>query len=314
MRALHVPASGQQPRLSDLPMPTPGEGEVLIRVRAAALNPLDHSIAIGRLAGVFPHEYPLVLGRDAAGTVTAVGPNAAGVAVGDDVIAHIPLAPPVRAGTLAEYAVIPAASVATRPAELDPVTAAAIPLAGGAALAAADATAAQPGQTVLVVGAAGGVGSYAVQLLAARGATVLATGTAEDTERLTRLGAATVVDHTAAPVTDQISASHPGGVEALIDLVTHSPDALPLTIVRPGGRVVSTLGAAQEEALGPVGLAGFNIFAAPDAELIGRIAAEAAAGRLTVDVQAVLPLDDAIHGLAAIAAGRGRGKTVIALD
>src|SRR5918999_968348 len=118
MRALHIPSAGEQPRLSDLPVPEVGEGTVLIRVRAAALNAIDNGIAAGIMADAIPHAYPLVLGRDAAGVVEAVGAGVDHVTAGDEVIAHILLAPPVQAGTLAEYAVVPAAAVTPKPAEL----------------------------------------------------------------------------------------------------------------------------------------------------------------------------------------------------
>src|SRR5581483_4674276 len=120
--------------------------------------------------------------------------------------------------------------------------------AGTAALAAVDAVKPRPGATVLVVGASGGVGSYTVQLLAARGVTVLATGPAGDADRLVKLGAAQVLDPTAEPVVNQVRAAHRGGVDALIDLVAREPERMPLLAVRAGGRVVSPLGAAD----GPV--------------------------------------------------------------
>jgi NADPH:quinone reductase-like Zn-dependent oxidoreductase len=194
MRALNVPAAGEQPRLSDLPTPEVTEGTVLIKVKAAGLNAFDNAVAAGRLVQMVPHEYPLVLGRDAAGVVQGVGAGVDHVDVGDEVIGHVLLAPPLQAGTLAEYALVPAAGVAIKPAGLDFVSAAALPVAGAAAVAAVTAIDPQPGQTVLVNGASGGVGSFAVQMLTARGAIVLATGTAEDTDRLTTLGAAAVVD------------------------------------------------------------------------------------------------------------------------
>jgi NADPH:quinone reductase-like Zn-dependent oxidoreductase len=311
MRAVNVPAAGEQPVLSDLPVPEVTEGTVLVAVKAAGLNAVDNAIAAGMMAQMFPHEYPLVLGRDAAGVVEAVGAGVDHVAVGDEVFGHMLLAPPVKAGTLAEYALLPAAAVAAKPAALDFVTAAAIPLAGTAASDAVDAADPQPGQAVLVVGATGGVGSYAVQLLAARGATVVATGTAGDTANLAALGAATVIDYTAAPVAEQVLAAYPDGVDALIDLVAYAADALPLAAVRKGGKVASTLGAADEQTLAAAGLTGRNIMAGPVREVIATLAEQAAAGTLKVDVTTVLPLDQALDGLATIANRQARGKIVV---
>lgn len=311
MRALNVPAAGEQPRLSDLPVPGPVEGTVLVRVKAAGLNAIDNALAAGMMAEMLPHVYPLVLGRDAAGVVEAVGAGVDHVAVGDEVIGHMLLAPPIQAGTLAEYALLPAAAVTRKPAGLDFTTAAALPLAAAAAKAAVDAVEPEPGQTVLVVGAGGGVGSYAVQLLAARGVTVVATGTAADAGRLTALGATTVVDYTAGPVTEQARASYPDGVDALIDLVAYTPDSAPLDVVRKGGKVASTLGAADEEALAAAGLTGTSVMAAPVRELIAELAALAAAGTLKVDITTVLPLEKATDGLATLASGAARGKIVV---
>src|SRR4051812_34609346 len=98
MRAVHVPAAGVQPELGDLPIPEVTSGTVLVRVKAAALNPVDNAIAAGMLAAMMPHEYPLVLGRDAAGVVEAVGEGVDHVAVGDEVLGHVLLAPPLQAG------------------------------------------------------------------------------------------------------------------------------------------------------------------------------------------------------------------------
>lgn len=313
MRALHVPAAGEQPQLSELPVPEAAEGTVLVRVKAAGLNAIDNALAAGMMARLLPHEYPLVLGRDAAGVVEAVGAGVDHVEVGDEVVGHVLLAPPVKAGTIAEYAVLPAAAVTTKPAALDFVTAAALPLAGTAAIAAVDAVDPRPGQTVLVVGASGGVGSYAVQLLAQRGATVLATGAADDAARLTDLGAATVIDYTRGPVADQVLAAHPDGVDALIDLVAYAPDGLPVSAVRKGGKVASTLGAANDEVLAGLGLTGANIMAGPVREVIGSLVEQAAAGALKVDISSVLPLDQAGAGLATLARGKARGKIVVEL-
>jgi len=314
MRALHVRAAGEQPQLSELPVPAVTDGAVLIKVKAAGLNAIDNGIAGGVMAGMIPHEYPLVLGRDAAGVVEAVGAGVDHVAAGDEVFGHVLLAPPIQAGTLAEYAVLPAASVAPKPAGLDFLSAAALPLAGAAASASVDAVDPRPGQTVLVVGASGGVGSYVVQLLAARGATVVATGTPDNDVRLTKLGATTVVDHTTGTVADQVLATYPDGVDALIDLVSYTVDGLPLAAVRKGGAVASTLNAADEATLAGHGLSGSNIMAGPVREVIASLAEQVAAGTLVVDVTTVLPLDQAAEGLATIAAGNARGKIVVTMD
>jgi NADPH:quinone reductase-like Zn-dependent oxidoreductase len=261
-----------------------------------------------------PHEYPLVIGRDAAGVVEAVGAGVEGVSVGDEVLGHVLLAPPISAGTLAEYAVLPAATVTPKPAGLDFVTAAAIPLAGAAAAQSVEAIDPQPGQTVLVNGASGGVGSFAVQLLAARGVTVVATGTAADAERLTALGATTVIDHTAGPVAEQVRAAYPDGVDALVSLFGMDPAGTPIAAVRSGGKVAGVAAVPDEETLAAAGLTGTSVMAAATREVVAPLAEQAAAGTLQVSVAEVLPLDQAAEGLGRLASGGVGGKLVVTLD
>jgi NADPH:quinone reductase-like Zn-dependent oxidoreductase len=313
MRALHVPAAGQPPVVADIPTPEVTEGTVLVRVRAAALNAIDNAIAGGMLAQMIPHEYPLVLGRDAAGVVEAVGAGVDHVQVGDEVFGHVLLAPPLHAGTLAEYTLLPADAVAVKPAGLDFATAAALPLAGAAAVAAVDAVDPKPGQTVLVNGASGGVGSYAVQLLAARGVTVVATGAPVDAERLSALGAHDVVDFTAGDVTDQVLDLHPEGVDALVNLAGFTVDDVPLGAVRPGGRVATTTRVPDEQVAGEAGLSAASVMAHPVREVIAALADQAASGSLAVDVATRLPLEEAASGLSTIASGQAHGKIVVEL-
>ena len=125
MRALNVPAVGEHERVSDLPVPSVTAGTVLVRVTAAGLNAVDNFVAIGMLGRRWPRAFPVILGRDAAGVVEAVGPGVTHVQVGDEVVGTVPLATPIQAGTLAEYALMPADSVAAKPAGLDFVSAAA---------------------------------------------------------------------------------------------------------------------------------------------------------------------------------------------
>jgi len=186
-------------RLPDLPVPEVTEGTVLVKAQAAALNPVDNALAAGTMAQMIPRQYPLVLGRDAAGTVEAIGPGEhqrGGRRRGDR--AHA-ADPPVRLGTLGHHA-LPATAVTAKPAGRDFTTAAAIPLAGTAALAAVDAIGVKPGQVILVAGAS----AYAVPLLAARGAAIVTTGAADDAARLTRLGAAAVADYTRGDLAGQV--------------------------------------------------------------------------------------------------------------
>lgn len=307
MRALTVLEAGAPPVVAEIPTPQAGPGEVLVKIAVASLNAVDAAIA----AGMMPHEYPLVIGRDAAGVIEAVGEGVEGLAVGDAVIGAATFAPPLQAGTIAEYAVFPVATVTPKPAGLSFAAAASLPIAGATAVAAVDAVSPEPGDVVLVTGAAGGVGSFVVQLLAERGATVLATGRSTDAARLTDLGAAQVLDYTTGSLVDQVLAGYPNGVDALVDLANHAAADLPLDAVRAGGRVSSPNSAAQGEALDSRGLTGFNVGANPVREVVGPLAEAAASGALKVDVTSVIELDDAAGGLEIFGAGHSRGKTVI---
>ncbi len=314
MRALHVPAAGAKPEIGEVPTPTATEGTVLVRVKAAGLNAIDNGIASGMMAGMLPHEYPLVLGRDAAGVVEAVGAGVEGIDVGDEVLGHVLLAPPIQAGTLAEYAVLPAASVVPKPAGLDFTTAAAIPLAGAAAAQAVEAVEPQSGQTVLVNGADGGVGSYAVQLLAARGVTVIATGEADSVERLTGLGASTVIDYKTADLVEQVRAAHPDGVDALVNVGGFDPTAVPVGAVRNGGKLAATAAVPDDDTLAAAGVTATQIMARPTRDVVEPLVEQAAAGTLRVDVAQVLPFDQAASGLATLAAGKANGKLVVKVE
>jgi NADPH:quinone reductase-like Zn-dependent oxidoreductase len=312
MQAVVVQGPQQEPTLAEVPVPEVAAGHVLVRVQAAGVNAIDNAIAGGMLRAMMEHDDPVVLGRDAAGVVETVGDQVTGVAVGDTVVGHVLLAPPIKHGTLAEYAVLPAETLVQVPDGLDPVTAAAIPLAGATAVACVDAVAPQNGEVVLIAGASGGVGSYAVQLVAQRGATVIATGLPSDADRLRRLGAAHVVDYRD-DVAQQVQAIHPDGVDALIDLVSFTPDALAAhtALLRDGGGVATTTGNADPDALAARNITGTNVMATPVAQVVGPLVEQAAEGSLTVDIGRVLDLADALEGLRTFASGHTQGKLVV---
>jgi len=315
MRALTLPGFGEPLSLDELAVPEPGPGQVRVRVKAAGLNAFDNAVAGGMMQGVVEYAFPVVIGRDAAGVVDAVGEDVTEVAVGDEVLGHVLLGSPLREGTLAEYALLPAGAVAAKPEGVDFVSAAALPLAGAAAYAAVDAVQPQPGAAVLIVGATGGVGSYAIQLAVARGATVIATGLPEDAERLRGLGATEVVDYRE-PLEAQVRSLVPDGVHGLIDVVNYDAGALGAVtaLVRDGGRVSSTMGAADADALAARKITATNVMAAPVRELLAELADQVASGALKVDVEQILPLQDATQGLDALAGGKARGKIVVKIE
>ena len=311
MRAFTLDSLDTPPGLGeDLPTPQVGPDQLLVRVQASSVNPVDAFIAAGYLKAMAEHQFPVVLGRDYAGVVEQVGPAVTGYASGDEVYGWLLHAnPTVHEGSWAELIAVPQGeSVARRPASVDVAQAGAAPLAALTALAASDALELGEGATVLVVGASGGVGSFAVQLAAAAGATVLAPGLPEDQDYLGGLGAAEVLDRNADLVA-AVRGRYPDGVDALLDLVSSDPEALNAhaAVVRDGGRIASSVGAAGQ------GPGRTNVSALPGRENLERLAGLLADGTLTVPIQASYPLAQADQALKDLTGQHTQGKLAITL-
>lgn len=223
----------------DLPVPEPGPGEVLVKNLAVAVNPVDAKIrAAGRWAGVEP---PFVLGYDAAGVVAKVGPGVKDLKEGDEVY-YTPEIFGNPHGTYAEYTPVPAGIVAKKPGNLSFAEAAAIPLAGGTAWeAVVRRLAVRPGETVLVMGGAGGVGSFAVQFAKAAGAYVIATAGAENLQVLKELGADLALDYRGPWPEEVLKATEGQGVDAALETAGENLVERVIPVVRPFGRIATIL-------------------------------------------------------------------------
>jgi NADPH2:quinone reductase len=235
------------------------------------------------------------------------------VSVGDEVFGHIFWGPTLRDGTIAEYALLPAEGVIPKPAGVDFTHAAAIPLAGAGALAAVEATDVQRGERVLIAGASGGVGSFAIQLAADRGATVIATGLPEDVERLRGLGAEKVIDYRQ-NVAEQVLAD--GEVDVLLDLVSFDPESFTklARAVRRGGKVASTAGGATPEAVEAAGVTGRVVVAMPNWETLTKLVGEVERGALVVDVEETLALGEAAKAFEMFTNRHTKGKIVVTVE
>jgi NADPH:quinone reductase-like Zn-dependent oxidoreductase len=312
MKAFALESSDRPARTIDIPKPEVGEADALVAVKAASVNGIDVYQAMGALAGMLEHSYPTVVGRDFAGTVEAVGPGFGSFAVGDEVFGFIPAIPPLKSGAFAHYVSGgPALVLARKPAGLGFSEAAALPLAGSAALDLLDAIDAKKGDVVLIVGATGGVGSFAVQIAAQRGLTVIATARADQDKYVRQLGAAETIDYSAGTVADAVRSRYPDGIAALIDVVNQKEALTELaSLVRPGGHVATLMGAADVEQLASRGIGGTNVMAAPTAEKLHLLAELANSGALRVQVQAAYPIDRADEALKAFQSGT-RGKVVL---
>lgn len=311
MKAYAINSADQPAAVVTLPRPEVGPRDVLVAIRAASVNGFDVYQASGGLIGMMEHRLPTVIGRDFAGVVEAVGTEVTDFAAGDEVFGFVPSAPPLEHGSYAESIAASDLVLARKPAGLDFHEAAALPLAGSAALDVLDAVDVTDGDTLLIVGATGGVGSLATQLASRRGATVIATARPEEEGFVRELGASQTIDYTAGSVADAVRGLYPDGVTALIDAVNQR-DALTelASVVRSGGRVATLLGAADVEQLASRGLTAINVNAAPTADKLQRLADLVASGGLRVIIQGVYSIDQADEALAAFRQGT-RGKLIV---
>jgi NADPH:quinone reductase len=309
MRALAMTGFDAAPTLTDLEVPEPADGEIRVRVRAASVNGFDLAVAAGYTRDYMEHRFPLVLGKDFAGEVDALGGDVTGYAVGDRVFGSV-TKPYVGDGSFAEYVTVPTTvGLAPLPESISFTDAAALGLAGAAAHGIIDAAALQPDQTMLVVGATGGVGNQVVQLAAAAGARVIATAhTDAERELVTRLGAQATVDHTG-DLASQVRAIAPDGVNVLAHL---AGDPGVVELVRDGGRFLSTLLQSPDQ-LPSQTVTVVPVYANPTREVLDRVSHGLAGGDTTVTVQQVFPLDQAQAALDTFAQGT-LGKVVISTD
>jgi NADPH2:quinone reductase len=309
MRAMGIAARDTGPAELDLPDLQPGPGEVLVEVEAASVNGFDTVVAAGYLWDALPHEFPVVLGRDFAGTIVAVGGGVTGAVVGDRVAGALQGAALGPAGTMAEQVVLPADRVAAVPAGVSSRDAAAVGVAAASALDVVTALSLGPADVVLVSGATGGVGTFAVQLAARSGARVIATARTDDgAEVVRRLGAAETVDYTG-DVGAAVRAVAPDGVTAIAHLVG-DPSALGALLV-PGGRLVSLRG-ADVAAVGRDDVTVSALMVDPTEPKLSGLLADVAAGRLEVVLADTFPLDRTPEALAAFGSGK-LGKIVVTL-
>jgi NADPH2:quinone reductase len=296
MRALASPAYGplETLELVDLPTPRPGPGQVLIRNEAVSLNGIDPKLITGAMRDFIPVSHPFVPGADVAGVIEQVGPGVTRFTAGDPVIAALG----AGSGGLAEYVV--AADDTRRGAAL--ITGAMT------ARTVLDVARIRPDETVLVVGATGGVGSFTVQLAKDITPTVYATGRPEDEQFLLGLGAHALIDRGA----DLAKETHrlvPGGVDVVLDLVQAGPDlAASAAAARPGGRLVSVLGGppAFEQDV----TASYIVTEFPAGRL-AEFAGRAAGGELQVPVAASFAFADARKAYLEYATNHVAGKYVV---
>jgi NADPH2:quinone reductase len=309
MKVVVLSAFDDAPEVAELDVPEPGPGEVRVHVRAASVNGFDLAVANGWLEGAMEHRFPVVLGKDFAGTVDAVGPVVEGYQVGDRVFGVI-TKDSLGDGSFGEYVTVPTAvGIAKLPDSIGFTEAAALGLAGTAAVDAFDAADIGAGNTVLVVGATGGVGQQALQLAVRAGAEVIATAhSAEEIDQVVKLGAAHTVDYTG-DVAAQARELHPGGVDVVLHFAG-APDPV-VAAVKPGGTFVSTMLRSADD-VAAEGVRVVSIYANPSAATLDRLARNQAEQHTTVTVQRVYDLEQTTEAFGHFATGT-LGKLVISI-
>ncbi|MER5275198.1 NADP-dependent oxidoreductase [Streptomyces sp. NPDC002809] len=309
MRAVVVRAVGGPEALevAEVPVPVPGVGQVRVRVEAAALNPVDAATRSGDLvtAGLMAPREVIGVGWDVAGHIDEVGAGTGVFAPGDRVIGLRDRLD-VSLGTHAEFVVLDASAVAPAPDRLSSVEAATLPLNGLTALQSLDLLDPKPGATLLVTGAAGAVGGYAVELAALRGVRVVASAAAEDEAFVRSAGARWFVPRSA-DLADAVRGLVPGGVDAALDAAVVGPPAL--GAVRNRGAFVSVVAGAA-----PLPLRGIRVheqWVAADGAALGRLSSLAGTGQLTLRVAGTVPLQETVRAHYRLAEGGLRGRLVL---
>jgi NADPH:quinone reductase-like Zn-dependent oxidoreductase len=287
----------------DLPEPPVGPDTVLVRTRAAGVNPVDLGIRAGHLAGAFPHHFPIIPGWELAGVVVAAGPAVPDLAPGDEVFAYV-RRDDVQWGATAELVPVPLRCLARKPQSLSFAEAGAVPLAGLTAYQAlTEVLDVGEGDRVLVHRGAGGVGFFAVQIAAALGAHVIATASPRNHGFLRDAGAAEVLDYSAGPISGQLAEP----VDAVLDLVGGDTLADAPTQVRDPSRIASVIDPGVLE------LGGRYVFVRPDHHDLEELGRRADAGQLRVPIAKAFPLEQIADAHRLVAGGHVRGKVVITL-
>jgi NADPH:quinone reductase-like Zn-dependent oxidoreductase len=315
MKAVAINEFGGRDKLQlmDLPLPAVKENEILVKIKAAGVNPVDWKIREGYIKDLFPYEFPIILGWDAAGIVEQAGSKVTLFKEGDEIFAYC-RKPSVHGGAYAEYIVLEAEHAAIKPKNISFAEAASIPLAALTAYQSLfDAAKVDEGETVLIHAAAGGVGGFGVQLAKDRGAVVWATASGGNQEYVRNLGASQVVDYTQEDFRKAVRSQIPDGVDVVFDCLGGEVLQKSAEIVKEGGRLVTIVD-------DPAGLARSDIhkefvFVAPNHTQLTELARMVEQGRLKTHLSQVLSfgLEEARRSHELSESGHTRGKMVLVL-
>ena len=297
-----------QIKVGELEKPEPAEGEVLIRVKSAGVNPVDAAVARGMLNEFIPAEFPVIPGWDVAGVIEERGHSARRFAKGDKVYAYA-RRPKVQHGTFAEYISIPESYVAKSPEKLTMDEAGGVPLTGLTAYQSLfDAGNLKGGETILILGASGGVGSFALQLTKWKGATVIGVAGSSNQDYMKDLGADYTVDYSKGDVGEAVDKVAPDGVDMIFHCSRGNSLAQSHDCLKEGGRLISITN-SDPERRDDVHFQ--YVFVEPNAVQLEHLSELADSGKLKVHVSKTFKLDDAQKALQEIESLHAKGKTVI---
>jgi NADPH:quinone reductase-like Zn-dependent oxidoreductase len=287
-------------KLEEIPRLSIADGQILIRIRNAGVNPIDWKIRQGYMKQVMPADFPMSIGQDFAGEVVELGKDVNQFRAGDRVFGF-------AQGTYAEYAAAPESTIAIVPNSMDFATAAALPTAGSTALQIIrDAVATQPGMTILIQGAAGGVGSYASQMAKNLGARVIGTASGADIEYLASLGVDEVVDYKRERFEDKATV-----VDAVIDLVGGETLERSYAVVKKGGVLATTVQPIDESAAKRVGIRAVQVIMRRNAADLAELARLVQKGALKPRMGETMNLSQAKEAQELSESGRTHGKVIL---
>jgi NADPH:quinone reductase-like Zn-dependent oxidoreductase len=302
MKAIRIHQYGDAStlKLEEIPRLSIADDQILIRIRDAGVNPIDWKIRQGYLKQVMPAHFPITLGQDFAGEVIETGKEVPQFAAGDRVFGF-------AQGTYAEYAAAPASTVAAIPNSLDFATAAALPTAGSTALQIVrDVVAAKPGMTILIHGAAGGVGSYISQIAKNLGARVIGTASGADIEYLKSLGVDEVVDYKRDRFEDKAT-----GIDAVVDLVGGETLARSYAVVKKGGVLATTVQPIDESAAKRAGIRAVQVIMTRKAADLAELARLVQEGALKPRLGETMDLTQAREAQELSENGKTHGKVIL---
>ncbi len=289
--------------LDEVPVPEPEADELLLKVHAAGINPVDVKMRSGRYPGAEESMLPLALGREVSGTVVRCGPGVLGTRVGDTVHAMLDM----DRGGYAEYVTIKPSEHVLKPPSLDHVSAAAVPLAALTAWQGLfERGELRPNQRVLIHGASGGVGHLAVQFAKQMGAQVMTTSSGADLDFLRDLGASHAIDYRDDEFDQQLR-----DLDLVLDLIGGETRDRSFAVIRPGGKLVSTLGEPSQDKANKHGIRVAGFMARPSAVQLYRIGRMFDAGEVRVTLDTVFPLRDVAAAHAHLESRHVRGKLVL---